>query len=72
MNIHCNGTYLDYIKVRNFVKVNDFNLYVIPSKIVLQLTHKDLWIDFYYEYQAEIKKLTCGEELKMNGIAAEI
>lgn len=65
--IHCNESYLDYINTQNCIKMNDYASYSVPCKIVMQLTFKDVWLDFFETCQPVIRELTSGDELIVNG-----
>jgi len=42
--IHYNGNYLDHIKVAELERIFNANVYVPPSFLAMQLTHKDVWL----------------------------
>ncbi|NLM26968.1 MAG: RecQ family ATP-dependent DNA helicase [Clostridiaceae bacterium] len=67
LTIHYNGCYLDFINTENVVRVNDDNVYLPPCQLALQLSHKDVHLDFFMSCQHEITKLFSGDELAVNG-----
>ena len=59
--IHTNGdlfnkTYADKFNI-------DSNAYSMPEEIVLQLSHKDVYLDFFKERKKEILSLRSGDSL---------
>ncbi|HOM02335.1 MAG TPA: RecQ family ATP-dependent DNA helicase [Acetivibrio sp.] len=65
--IHYNGDYLDSIKVLELETVCDSNIYYSPCKLAMQLTHKDIVLDFFFSRQNLIAWLTSGDELVVDG-----
>lgn len=47
--------------------VADTETYKMPDEIVLQLTHKDIWLDYSKPYKREILSLKSGEPLAFCG-----
>lgn len=63
LSIHYNGNYLDFIKVQNLECIQDDNTYPLPNQYVLQLSMKDIWLDYSINRQNLITPLRCGDEL---------
>jgi ATP-dependent DNA helicase RecQ len=63
LNIHYNGNYLDFIKAEELTRVNDPENYLPPDQIAMQLTFKDVLLDFFISCQYLISKLGSGEML---------
>ena len=63
--IHINNNIFDNINVDNIIAKNDTNRYDLKEMIVLQATHRDVWLDSFYNgyKQNLIKKLQCGDKL---------
>ena len=64
--IHSNSNFNDNISVANFEKVEDRNIYLPPNELAMQLTHKDVWLDYFKNKQYFISQLTSGESLSIN------
>ena len=66
--IHINNNILDGLSTQNLVIKRDTRKYNSPEIIVLQATHKDVWLDSFYggNKQNLIKKLQSGDELRYN------
>lgn len=67
LTIHYNGSYLDSINTENLETVNDNNVYLPPRQLALQLSHKDVHLDFFMSCQRQISELFSGDELAVNG-----
>lgn len=67
LTIHLNTKFLDYIRpVQNMFSLIDNNEYELPLKIVTQLTHKDVWLDYFINKQSLISQLISGDKLTIN------
>jgi len=65
--IHNNSTQFETIRsVRNQTKYRDPNQYEEPKEIIMQLTHKDIWLDYFINRQSIISKLKSGDELHVD------
>ena len=60
--IHTNGNFLNNIKADKFHI--DSNDYPMPEQVVLQLTHKDVFLGFFKEKKKEILSLRSGDALE--------
>ena len=58
-----NGTYLDSIKAEGMQVVVDSQTYLPPQELVIQLSHRDVQLDFFLYYPHLIKELNSGEFL---------
>lgn len=67
LTIHCNGNYLDFIKAEDFRIVDDSEVYLPPSQLAMQLTFKDVWLDFFLSRQKLISSLNSGDVLIIDG-----
>ncbi|EIM64838.1 3'-5' exonuclease [Desulfobacter postgatei] len=54
--IHINGNYLDNISCRDMKKKLDPFPYQKSNLLIIQLTHRDIWLDFFIERQ---KLISC-------------
>lgn len=63
--IHYNGTLFDSLKVPGVEKVEDTRFYAPPEEIALQLTHRDVVLDFFKGKKELIFKLHSGHPLSL-------
>lgn len=63
LTVHYNGNYFDSIQTEAMTKIEDKNTYLSPTELTLQLTHKDIWLDFFLNCQHLIRKLHSGDKL---------
>jgi len=61
--IHLNGCYLDGISCQDLVQKTDDFSYKPANILVLHLSHKDIWLDYFISKQGFISNLKSGEEL---------
>lgn len=65
LTIHLDGNYLDDISCQNIERIND-DIHYNPSNLLLMhLSHKDIWLDYFISKQNIISKLKSGDELKV-------
>ena len=67
LSIHLNGHFLDTLITENLERINDRERYLPPTELTMQLSYKDIWLDFFINRQHLITQLTCGEHLTVNG-----
>ncbi|HEY8499530.1 MAG TPA: RecQ family ATP-dependent DNA helicase, partial [Clostridia bacterium] len=67
LTIHYNGNCLDFINAESLERVYDKNVYLPPRQLTLQLSHKDVYLDFFMSCQREISEMFSGDELAVNG-----
>jgi ATP-dependent DNA helicase RecQ len=67
LTIHYNGNYLETIKTKDLINVLDNTTYSPPNQLVIQLTHEDVWLDFFASRQPLISQLKTGDELTIEG-----
>ncbi len=67
--IHYNGDYLDSIKSERLETITDTNYYNSPYQLAMQLTHRDVWLDYFTNTQETIEMLNSGDKLNINGYA---
>lgn len=63
LTIHYNGNYFDSIETEALITVNDSRQYSFPDLITMQLSLKDVWLDFFQTSQKLISKFTSGDIL---------
>ena len=66
LSIHYNRDYLDFIKTEDLEIVRDCRIYQLPRQLVIQLTFRDVWLDFFMRCQNTILQLNSGDELLVN------
>lgn len=64
--IHLNGNYFDHIATGNLEKIEDRTNYSPPSQLAIQLTHKDVWLDYFISRQYLISQFLSGDTLLFN------
>lgn len=47
LSLHYNGNYLQALNTAGLTSVEDRTDYPPPSQLAMQLTHKDVWLDFF-------------------------
>jgi ATP-dependent DNA helicase RecQ len=67
MTILLNGNYFDQLSVANMEWLEDETLYPSPNELVMQLTHKDVNLGYFYRVQSLVNRLTSGDTLIVNG-----
>jgi ATP-dependent DNA helicase RecQ len=65
LHIFYNGDYLDRIETENIKRSSDENIYSEPSLICLQLSHKDVFLDYFIHRRREIEFLMSGQTLSV-------
>ncbi len=66
LTIHLNTNYLDDIACENLERKNDDSQYEASNLLVIQLSHKDIWLDYFIYRQKLIANLKCGDTLRVN------
>lgn len=67
LTIHLNGDYLDNISTENLERIVDRKTYLPADDLVVQLTYKDVWLDYFIDKQQIISTITSGDTLVING-----
>ena len=67
ITIHLNNNIFDRISTEDIEFINDKTNYPPQGSVVLQLTHKDIWLDFFINKQRQdlIKQLQSGDTLTL-------
>jgi len=63
LTIHYNGNHLDFLRTEDMKRVYDKKVYQPPSQLTMQLTFKDVWLDYFMSCQHLVSRLTSGDEL---------
>ena len=66
LSIHLNGNYLDDISGDSITRIFDDTTYKDPILLVLQLSHKDIWLDFFISRQRLISGFKSGDKIAVN------
>lgn len=64
LTIHLTGRYLNHIQVENLTRYEDRSQYELPGKLVMQLSHRDVWLDYFIGRQHVVETLQCGDILQ--------
>jgi len=67
LTIHYNGNYLDFIKAGDLKIIDDSKGYLPPCQLAMQLSFKDVWLDFFLSCQNLISQLNSGDVLTVDG-----
>lgn len=67
LTIHLNSTFLDNLSAENIERIEDREIYPSPKELVMHLTHKDIWLDYFINRQYLVSQLTSGDNLTLNG-----
>jgi ATP-dependent DNA helicase RecQ len=65
LTIHLNTDLFDDIKIDNITQEYDDIMYSEPARMTLQLTHEDVWLDWFASKQNEILGMNSGDLLVM-------
>ncbi len=63
LTIHLNSDSLDFLSVENIEWREDKNNYLLPDEIMMQLTHKDVWLNGFSVSQKWLAKVMSGDIL---------
>lgn len=64
LTIHLNGRYLNHIQVENLTRLKDTAHYELPEKLAMQLSYRDVWLDYFIERQNVVASLLSGDILQ--------
>lgn len=64
--IHTNEHYFDLIETEGITKRQDKQLYKPTTEIIVQLTYKDIWLDYFISRQDLVSKCMRGTRLELN------
>lgn len=67
LTIHLNADFLDNIQAENLERIEDKNIYSPPSELLMHLTHKDVWLDYFTNKQRLVSQLMSGNDLIISG-----
>ncbi|MDD3321441.1 MAG: RecQ family ATP-dependent DNA helicase [Paludibacter sp.] len=67
LTIHLNSSLLDNLhSIENLQYIEDRNEYIQPSEFAMQLTYKDIWLDYFLYKQYLVSLLMSGDILTLN------
>lgn len=67
LTIHYNGNYLNNLKVVGLRFSIDAEAYPPPAQLAIQLTHRDVWLDYFNSRQNIVSHLDSGDMLAFDG-----
>lgn len=67
LSIHYNSDYLNFITAENLKLIDDLGIYMPPVQLAMQLTYKDVWLDFSLSCQGPVSQLKSGDMLTVEG-----
>lgn len=67
LTIHLNSGFLDGFPSKNIEWIEDNDYYPSPDTLTMQLTFKDIWLDYFINKQYYVSQLICGEKLVLKG-----
>jgi ATP-dependent DNA helicase RecQ len=68
--IHTNSSFFDHFVCEGLERHFDNQVYMEPEKIVFQLSHKDLWLDYFMTKQHLLNAIEPGQDLNIVGNAS--
>ena len=66
LTIHLNSNFLDGLSAENTERIEDNKTYPPSNELIIQLTHKHIWLSYSSKRQYLISQLTCGDILTVN------
>ncbi|MFN2435560.1 MAG: UvrD-helicase domain-containing protein, partial [Desulfotignum sp.] len=63
LTIHLNATFMDDVSAQNMERINNNEKQFPPNQLVMHLSHKDIWLDYFTGRQYQISQLKSGDEL---------
>ncbi|TVQ15003.1 MAG: RecQ family ATP-dependent DNA helicase [Bacteroidetes bacterium] len=67
LTVHLNSNFLDNLTVANVERFKDSEIYLPPKELVMHLSYKDVWLDYFIHKQHLVAQLISGDELTLNG-----
>ena len=66
LTVHLNANFLDNITTENLERIVDREAYLPPNELVMHLSFKDIWLDYFIHNQYLVSQLTSGDELTLH------
>ena len=67
LTIHLNSNFLDNLRADNVERIENEKIYLQPNELVMHLSLKDVWLDYFISRQHLITQLASGDKLTLNG-----
>jgi ATP-dependent DNA helicase RecQ len=67
LTVHLNSNFLDNLTAENLEQVEDREIYLPPNELAMNLTFKDVWLDYFISKQHLVSQFTSGEILTLSG-----
>lgn len=64
--LHTNKNYLNNTLIPNLEIIEDMKQYEPSKLLLLQMTHKDLWLSFFMNRQSAVSKINTGDDLQFD------
>jgi ATP-dependent DNA helicase RecQ len=67
LTVHINSNFLENLSAENLERIEDSEIYPHPNFLVMNLSFKDVWLDYFIHRQHIISELMSGNELTSIG-----
>jgi ATP-dependent DNA helicase RecQ len=67
LTVHLNTNLLDNVTAENLERVEDKEIYLPPNELAMNLSFKDVWLDYFTNKQYLISQFSSGDEMTLNG-----
>lgn len=67
LTIHLNSKFLNHLTADNLEQLEDNELHSKPNELLMHLSLKDVWLDYFINKQHLIDQFISGDTLKING-----
>lgn len=67
LTIHLNSNFLDDLSAENFERVEDRGIHLPTNELIMHLTYKDVWLDYFITRQHLVEQFVSGDELFVKG-----
>ena len=67
LTIHYNGSWLNNLDIPGLTYTEDHQTWQEPEELIIQLTLKDVWLDYFIDRQRQVNQLVTGDLLKIRG-----
>jgi ATP-dependent DNA helicase RecQ len=65
LTIHLNANFLDDISARQMNRIDNNEKHSPPDQLVMHLSHKDIWLDYFISRQHQISQMKSGDGLSI-------